>query len=241
MNTNNPCREFRSLLEDELLRPGMNAELTTLSWHEHLLSCGECRELLASEEALEELLSSLPQPRLPQHLVKRVLRRLRRARTGSDLDRLLEADAQLDAPSGLSDRLLSSLAGSRRAHGDALDQLLDVYEVRADEGLSDRILGRLQAERAIPILPFYARPTAKVLLAMAALFLIYLATVQFASNEPKTLTSTTEVAFADPDLLEEYYLLDNWHLLMPESDIELLIATAISPAEDVALGLEQAK
>ena len=57
------CREFRRLLEREL-SPDTPAELTTLSWHEHLLSCESCRELLREEEALEVLLASLPLPSL---------------------------------------------------------------------------------------------------------------------------------------------------------------------------------
>ncbi len=88
----NACTQFRSLLEKELMRPGTNAEFTTLSWHEHLLSCEACRELLEAEEALELLLGSLPKPKLPADLAKRVLRRLRRVRTGVGLDQLLEVD-----------------------------------------------------------------------------------------------------------------------------------------------------
>lgn len=237
-NTSSPCQDFRSLLENELLRPGTNAELTSLSWHEHLLSCEACRDLLEAEEALEALLSSLPKPRLPKHLVRRVLMRLEHARTHPGLDQLLDADLELPVPNGLSGRLLSGLAGSR---GDGLDRLLDQYEVEAETGLAGRVLANLEEARSPAPLQFYEHPLAKVLLATAAAVIVYIGAYKFSSGDAKGVRSNTELAFADPDLLEEYYLLDNWNLLMPEADVELLIATSIDSAEELALGMEEVK
>lgn len=237
-NSGSPCQKFRRLLESELLRPGTNAELTTLSWHEHLLSCEECRELLAAEEALEALLSSLPQPKLPEHLARRVLLRLQNARIRPGLDQLLDTDLELPVPSGLSGRVLSALAESR---GDGLDRLLDRYEVEAKSGLAARVLANLEDERSPAPLQFYERPFAKVLLAAAAAVIVYVGAYKFSSNSEKSLRPSTELAFADPDLLEDYYLLDNWNLLMPEADVELLIATSIDSADELALGMEEVR
>lgn len=239
MNSGNTCRQFRSLLENELRRPGTNTELTSLSWHEHLLFCESCRELLAAEEALELLLSSLPAPKLPAHLARRVLLRLQQARIRPGLDRLLEVDAGLEPPTGLSGRVLAALADSREAEG--LDQLLDRYQVPVHPELSERILAGLHNERFAAPLSFYERPLVKVLLTAAAAAIVYAGAYTFSSGKQtsKALHPATELAFADPDLLEEYYLLDNWNLLMPESDIELLVATSIDDADELALGLEE--
>ena len=240
-NIDNNCRQFRSLLENELLRPGANTELNTLSWHEHLLFCEECRELLAAEEALELLLSSLPQPKLPAHLARRVLLRLQSARIRPGLDRLLEIDAKLEAPQGLSGRVLAALADTRGEQTDGLDRLLDQYEVVADAELGDRLLAGLHSERFAPRFAFHQRPVLKVLLAAAAATVAYVAAYKLTAEDTskKANHPPTELAFADPELLEEYYVLDNWSLLMPESDVELLIATSIDQADELALGMEE--
>ena len=240
-NSGNDCGQFRSLLESELLRPGTNAELTPLSWHEHLLFCEECRSLLAAEEALELLLSSMPAPKLPAHLARRVLLRLQRARSRPGLDRLLEVDAGLEAPAGLSGRVLAALADSRGTEADGLDRLLDRYQVTVDDQLSERILSGLHRERFARPLAFHERKVVRVLMTAAAAAVVYVAayTLSGGGGAAKTQHSPTELAFADPDLLEEYYLLDNWNLLMPESDVELLVATSIDDADELALGLEE--
>ena len=82
------CQDFRELLERALCEPA--AQLQPLAWHEHLNVCPECRSLLEEEEALEHLLASLPEPRLPETLVERVLTRLREEHAPADLDTLLD-------------------------------------------------------------------------------------------------------------------------------------------------------
>ena len=74
------CRQFRMLLERLLVGRAFPDRLVELSWHEHLLSCGACRELLEAEEALELLLRSLPAPELPPDLSRRLLARLKAER-----------------------------------------------------------------------------------------------------------------------------------------------------------------
>ena len=239
----NECTAFRTLLEHELSRPGNPTELTPLSWHEHLLSCHDCRELLAAEEALELLLTSLPEPRLPEDLTRRVLTRLRTARLTSrpaanGLDALLEADTDPRIPVGLSSRVLSALETERSQTSDPLDRLLDRFEVAPDPELAHRVLRSLESERVAPILPFHERPFVKVLLASAAAALVFF-TARGLSTDEKSLRPSTEVAFADPDLLEDYYVLDNWTLLMPESDVEVFLATAVDPADEIALSLDE--
>ena len=151
------CTSFRARLQQALrgrVRPG--GEL----WHEHVLSCPACRELLASEEALEALLASLPEPRLPVALAQRVLARLEEARpevaqaeTGEAadaLDVLLDLDAAPAAPEDLPERVLDRLDGARRAAAEhaALDRLLDAQPApRVPAGLARRTLDALESER----------------------------------------------------------------------------------------------
>lgn len=169
-----PCREFRARLEhslDAAAAQSTGPRLEHLAWHEHLLSCADCRALLASEEALEELLATLPSPRLPRRLAQRVLERLREARDPQraardpqraardidhDLDELLALDIAERAPDALGRRVLAGLAHERdaqrsaaRANGDAaLDRLLErARDVEIPAGLAQRIQRRLAAER----------------------------------------------------------------------------------------------
>lgn len=158
---NHTCRDFRSLLE-AVLEGGLNGAvveqaLTELAWHEHLLSCGECRNLLSAEEALEILLATLPEPKLPEHLARRVVSRLRHARSAeSKLDALLELDRAERAPRHLAESVLARLRPARERSGEtsplaleaALDRLLDLdRDQRVPEGLAARILASLRAER----------------------------------------------------------------------------------------------
>ena len=130
------CQDFRELLGRALCEPA--AQLQPLSWHEHLNVCPECRRLLEEEEALEYLLASLPEPRLPGALVERVLTRLRGEHVPADLDALLDLD-HLDEPEGLTRRVLSELE---------LDRLLArVPELEPPAGLSARVLAALESER----------------------------------------------------------------------------------------------
>ena len=137
------CSGFRGALE-LALRGQAGQDTTELAWHEHLLGCSECRELLESEEALEELLASLPEPRLPANLARRVLQRLERERSADDpLDELLESSPHPAAPAGLGARVLSNLRAERVEQ--RLDDLLErvpAPEVPAE--LAARILERVE-------------------------------------------------------------------------------------------------
>ena len=157
------CRDFRELLERALSQP--SAKLEPLAWHEHLSVCAECRTVLEEEEALEQLLVSLPLPSLPEDLTDRVLARLRDEHERTDLDSLLELD-QPDEPDGLTERVLDELE---------LDRLLArVPEPEVPAGLSGRVLAGLEPERSasagrvIPLRRF--APLAASLLALLGFF-----------------------------------------------------------------------
>jgi hypothetical protein len=181
---NAPCREFRGHLERSLDAGGAQGarELEHLAWHEHLLSCGDCRALLESEEALEQLLATLPRPRLPRRLARRVLVRLRAARevqaAGRDLDALLALDVGESAPAALARRVLEGLAASRGTTAsaeDALDRVLEhARAVDVPAGLAPRLRLRLAAERARshPSAPSRIRPLRRRALAAAAGLLV---------------------------------------------------------------------
>lgn len=165
------CRDFRAKLARALEGLPMPEELTTLAWHEHLLGCGSCRDLLQREEALEVLLATLPEPKLPPDLTRRLVARLSKAeeagldnlleydgvpipeglshrvragvRSELDLDRLLDLDAVVDVPAGLADRVR---AGVRSESG--LEALLDLAgPVEVPAGLSADVLSGLAVHR----------------------------------------------------------------------------------------------
>lgn len=148
------CADFQRRLEQVLAGRPPSAGLRPLAWHEHLLGCADCRALLEREEALEELLASLPEPGLSPELARRVLARLTVAR---DLDRLLELDLA-EPPGGLGARVLE-----RARAAAALDRLLDLDPAApAPEGLAGRVargaraaaaLDRLLAQDAEPVPP----------------------------------------------------------------------------------------
>ncbi len=114
----NDCTRFRRLLEARLAGSPDPEGLRELGWHEHISTCAACREMLAQEEALELLLASLPEPKLPPALTARVLARLR-ARSEDALDRLLELD-DVQVPAGLSQRVLAGVAAARAPRPRAL-------------------------------------------------------------------------------------------------------------------------
>jgi hypothetical protein len=151
VNHNADCHGFRRGLERALSGRPVPAVLQELSWHEHLLGCGECRELLEREEALEELLATLPTPRLSPELARRVLERLREVRRGlGDLDELLALDAGSEAPGGLAHRVLIALEKERTP---TVDERLDALLARdpapqTPHGLSKRLLAGLAPELA---------------------------------------------------------------------------------------------
>jgi hypothetical protein len=158
------CLEFRARLERCLAAGAVSPEppeLGQLSWHEHLLGCADCRELLESERALEILLATLPAPELPRELSRRILERLRRAREGAGaasedrLDALLALDQGSGPPPDLAQRVLASLR-ERRAGADFavdVDERLDALLERAravdemPEGLDRRVLAYVMPER----------------------------------------------------------------------------------------------
>lgn len=140
------CRNFRARLADVLRGPllaNQEPALGGLSWHRHVIDCAVCRELLDEEEALDELLRSLPQPHLPRALAERVLSRLDGARRGLELDRLLDLPTSEPVPANLARGVLA------RVHAEqALDRLLDRVSVpNAPAGLDRRVLAKLELAR----------------------------------------------------------------------------------------------
>jgi hypothetical protein len=174
------CDEFRTRLADALAGVlSASPRLEELAWHEHLLGCGACRELLEAEEALEVLLASLPDPQLPPALASRVLARLadERAARGDPLDALLELDRADAAPPDLAGDVLAALRPHRRAAREqvALDELLGrVPEPAVPEGLADRLLMKLEPHRMRARPRLLTRPIVRVLTAVAAALLIAL-------------------------------------------------------------------
>src|SRR5262249_12718994 len=135
------CAAFRAALEAELAGRPSQEKLAWLAWHEHLLACAECRELLEKEEALEALLATLPDPKLPDALLGRVLARLRKERAEETrLEGLLDAlEEEIRPPAGLAAGILARVAPERHGaeRGDRLDTLLDLdRNIEAPYGLA---------------------------------------------------------------------------------------------------------
>lgn len=221
------CSTFRRRLEHALEGTRTAEELTNLSWHEHLLGCADCRALLEGEEALEMLLESLPAPRLPAQLARRVLARLR---SGEDqrLDRLLELDPSAHAPGDLARRVLAGLESERAQPAGAarLDALLArAGAVDVPAQLPQRVLAHLAEERALSRRrkPLLARRSARFALVAAVLAL--LATWAF---WPRRETPRSELAGApagvDPRMLEHIDVLEQWELLQ-RNDLDTLLST----------------
>jgi hypothetical protein len=154
------CIEFRARLVEALRRPSAGRRVgpgllgapgtlgngpDSLAWHGHVIHCAQCRDLLAEEEALDELLRSLPEPRLPRALAERVLSRLDGVRQGVDLDRLLELSRPEPAPARLAENVLARLHRERR-----LDRLLDRLPAEVPKGLERRVLANLALARRKP-------------------------------------------------------------------------------------------
>ena len=138
MTRNHECREFRNRLARALEGLPMPAELTTLSWHGHLLECGLCRELLEREKALEMLLASWPEPNLPPELRRRLVACLANHNDSAPVD----ATAVLET--------VGSGPSTGRALG--LDDLLDIAGAPVPEGLGARVREGLRAELALDAL-----------------------------------------------------------------------------------------
>jgi hypothetical protein len=168
------------LLEEKLVgRPDVT-RLSSLSWHEHLLGCDACRALFESEETLEVLLATLPEPNLPPEIKRRVLVALARSKTADRaLDRLLERGADVEVPAGFAQAMLARLDPLRRealregAGVDAastarldvrLDALLDrAGAVVVPQDLARRTLQALEGERTIGAAAQGARSAAEPL------------------------------------------------------------------------------
>ncbi len=146
MGMTRDCNSFREMLGGALEASlhGSGEGLRVLGWHEHLLACEACRELLEQEEALELLLASLPDPVLPPQLAERLLARLRDRREAG-LDALLDLD-HVEPPPGLARDVCRGLA--RDAMETRLDALLDrAGELPVPAGLAGSVLAGLQRAR----------------------------------------------------------------------------------------------
>lgn len=220
------CREFRSALEAELLGRPSQQKLVGLSWHAHLLSCGECRGLLEKEEALEALLASLPEPRLPEALARRVLVRLQEERAVEvRLDRLLDLDLE-PAPERLAADILARLAPERASHAARLDALLDLArEIEVPAGLSVRVLRGLEPHRRAPAVRASSRRGRPWMYAAAAGVLV--------AGLVLYRTSRRTEPPPDPKMLAAIDVLEQWDLLM-QDDVDVLLST-LGPADEALL------
>ncbi|MCP5021155.1 MAG: hypothetical protein GY930_05200 [bacterium] len=147
------CFEFRSRLSAALEAHSSDAngsdgyqtqasEVQSLGWHEHLLHCAECCQLLESEQILEELLGTLPEPQLSisqrNSLAQRLAENLR-------LERWLDlADPFGAAPEGLSDRILMGMrkatAGTDKVSSGLDHRLAELNSVEVPAGLAGRVM-----------------------------------------------------------------------------------------------------
>jgi hypothetical protein len=257
------CQEFRSLLERSLEGGLSDGELARLSWHEHLLGCGECRHILQAEEALEILLATLPEPKLPPQLAERVVSRLRAARrVESRLDALLELDRADAAPEKLAASVLAGLRAERDALAEAaaaereaqLDRLLDLdRRVAVPKELARRVLAALEPERttiagaSAPI--ELARRRSRWMYAAAAGILAFALgwlawpRAQHPGVVPDdTLADASEKAPhargagipPDPQMLAALDVLEQWDLLRSE-DVDVLLSSTIEPVDEALL------
>jgi hypothetical protein len=237
------CTSFRRALE-RALEGRASEDVRVLSWHEHLLGCTDCRALLEAEEALEELLGSLPEPRLPAALARRVLARLRADRVEERaLDRLLGLD-EAAPPPDLARRVLAGLGRG----ADPLDRLLERWTVAPPPDLARHVLAGVAARLArSPRRLVLAR---RALLALAAGLLAVLGgTVvwralearapdeELARGSPAPRAEAPDELPSDPpaELLANLDLFVEWGQLV-EADVELLLGT-LDPDEVLLLEL----
>jgi hypothetical protein len=244
------CKDFRAALEAELLGRPSQAKLAGLSWHAHLLSCGECRDLLEKEEALETLLASLPEPRLPEALARRVLSRLREDRaTEVRLDTLLELDDEVRAPESLAADLLVRLASERSQSAVAAEARLDALldrdrRIEIPPGLAARVLAVVAQERAAPLAPAASRSSRPararrswLFAAAAGLLLVVLGRALWmrvrSERGPGSELVARSDAAPDPQMLAALDVLEEWDLLM-QDDMDVLLST-LGPADEALL------
>ncbi len=209
--------------------------------------------LLEKEEALEALLASLPEPRLPEALARRVLVRLRADRAVEiRLDSLLDLDRRLvpdrgdpaRAPEGLAADILARLAPERAAQvartADArLEALLELdREIEVPDGLSSRLLRRLDVHRRAPVSSLSSRLRRSWLYAAAAGLLVVGLVLYRASRTQGAPTERGELAVQgerppDPQMLAALDVLEQWDLLM-QDDVDVLLST-MGPADEALL------
>jgi hypothetical protein len=227
---NSACTAFRERLIAALEPRRDRASLDVLGWHEHLLACADCRRELAAEEALEILLDSLPEPRLPQELAERVLARLKLRPQRDGLDELLERAAlDVDAPA-LARRVLAGLAAERAEI--ALDRLLEcVPTPEAPADLPERVLANLAlARRSRHRAPRrWIATAAAVLLVLGGAWTLRIWLRDHETAEPKPLVATVQsqgpnaqeprdpTATPPDELLASLSVLESWDLLNSEN------------------------
>jgi len=228
------CDEFRRSLAEALSSRENRREL---GWHEHLLGCAACRDLFQAEEVLDQLLASLPEPRLPRDLARRILVLLDRERAREALEDLLDRDPAPVVPPDLADRVLGRLSAERaapdprRAIEGPLHRLLGVLpEPAIPAGLVQRVLSGLEGERTVAqrarpfALPRRAPRTLVVVLAAGLLVALSLLFWKRRGDDPgrTTVGPNAEFLEVDPELLADLELLEDWELLMQE-DLDLLL------------------
>ena len=244
------CSGFRAALEAELAGRPSQEKLAWLSWNEHLLACAECRALLEKEEALEALLASLPEPRLPAPVLRRVLARLRRERAEEvRLEGLLDSIGEgVRVPEGLAAGVLAKLSPERSELSERersepaerrdsaetrLDALLDLDgEIAVPEDLASRVLARLALARRAPrrrLAPWAAAAAASVAIVFFGRTLLVRA--------PRGETAPTKT-FApetppDPALLASLDVVEHWDELV-QGDVDVLLST-LGPADEALL------
>ncbi len=234
------CSGFRAALEAELAGRPAEGKLAWLSWNEHLLTCADCRELLEKEEALEALLASLPDPRLPAPVLRRVLARLRRERAEEvRLEGLLDAiGGGVRVPEGLAAGVLAKLADERRDPAEAkLDALLEVDRfIPAPEGMSARVLAALASARRAPLRrPVASRPIPWLWAAAAGIAILVggrFVWIRAHTVEPAPI-ATVHDAPPDPALLASLDVVEHWDELV-QGDVDVLLST-LGPADEALL------
>ncbi|MBI5434849.1 MAG: hypothetical protein HZA52_18600 [Planctomycetes bacterium] len=244
---NSECIAFRERLVAALEPRRGRGELDTLGWHEHLLSCAECRRVLAAEEALELLLDSLPEPKLPRELAVRVLARLKLRPAGDGLDALLErADPAIASPT-LARRVLAGIAAERAEI--ALDRLLErvpAPEVPAE--LAVRTLSRLALARrrrtafSGPRLWLTAAAAAVIVLGGAWSLRAWLRGATPVDPQPIVENATPEqapriesLAAPSDELLASLSVLESWELL--NSDNIDVMLSSLDASDELLLEL----
>lgn len=238
----NHCHDFRARLGAAIEG---HLEGAPLAWHEHLFSCADCRALFEAEEALDELLLSLPKPALPVALARRVLRGLAKQEERAldqTLDHALE-HAAVEVPTDLAARVLAGVQA--KAAGVSLDDVLDhLPEPTIPTGLSERITANLQREVLRPPMSVWRRPmqlTAAAALVVCSFIGYRVATVNRTSNvmdvDPGLVAHETTELNPDPELLASLDLLEDWELLFA-SDVDLLLGS-LDETEQALLMLDQ--